>query len=383
MGCVRCVHSTTVLLATILALLAATGDPSPWFAGLEARTSAERDLAQRRLAGELEPTDASAIRVALATGGAETCLRLAHVLGSEERLFGTAAELAVDDAPEVARAALTGLRLAILRFEPFEYGEPLPADELGSALAPQDGFSFDAEAFGAWEPSEIADLLALAQPAAPRIVFLGDGATSPLARAALKSGSWREFVSAIRQRTGGRLAGFGVRREPGPSLVRWLAMTETREDVADLRASDLVERWCLDFARAGDSARRATAARSLASHGSPPTITWLARRFRDARDDAAFEGLLLASRRGFAPAVLQEPAAREHLWNELERAADLDGERALHAALALARSGLPAEPRRNAELARALSNLDLARPAIRMARDELHGEWNYVISPNP
>lgn len=363
-----------MFVATILAVLVASGDPSPWFARLEAATSAERDLAQRRLAGELAPTDAPAIRAALIAGGAETRLRLAHVLGSEERLFGTAAELAVDDAAEVARAASVGLRLAIERFEPFAYGEPLPADELGPALSSQDGFAFDAEAFGAWEPAEIADLLALAQPSAPRIVFLGDGATSPLARTLLRTGGWREFVRAIAQRAGGRFVGFGLRREPGPSLVRWLAVTESREDVGDIRASELVERWCLDFARPGDEARRAAAARSLASHGMPSAMEWLARRFRDQRDDAAFEGLLLAARRGVAPAVLQEPAAREHLWNELERAAELEGKRALHAALALARIGLPTEregniesarnagSEPNVELARALANLDLARP---------------------
>lgn|GEM_PF-5999219 len=350
-----------MLVAAILALLAAPGDPTPWFARLEAATSTERDLAQRRLTGTLEPTDASAIRAALVAGGAETRLRLAHVLGSEERLFGTAAELAVDTAPEVARAALTGLRLAIERFEPFASGEPLPADELGSALALQDGFAFDAEVFGAWVPAEIADLLALAQPTAPRIVFVGDGSTSPLARAPLRAGTWREFARAIAQRTGGRLVGFGLRREPGPSVVRWLAVTESRDEVVDIRASELVERWCLDFARVEGGLRRAVAARSLASHGLPSAIEWLARRFRQTRDDAALEGLLLAARRGLAPAVLQERFAREHLWNELERASDLDGERALHAALALARSGLPAESERNAELARALSNLDLAR----------------------
>jgi len=351
------------VLTLFLALAPARQENAPvWFPRLESESWEERELAQRRLAAELQTTDAAIVRAALVTGGPETRLRLAHVLSGEDRLFGTAAELAVDANAIVARAGTTALRLAIERFEPYALSEPIPREDLWSALAEHDGAPIDARATVRYELAEIADLLALAQAGSPRIVLDSVGATSTSARRPVEFGAWRELARSAAQRSGGRLVGFGVPREPAPHAVRWLAVLDRATDDADARAGTLVERWCLDFARSGEHAARASAARALCAHGMPPAVAWISRHFRETRDEAALEGLLLAARRGQVNAVLQEPFAREHLWNELERASDLDGARAVHAAIALAGIGLPRGDGASAELRRALANSDPRSP---------------------
>lgn len=361
----------SLLLALVLTLAAPRQESvDAWFPRLESESWEERDLAQRRLAAELGPADAARVRAAIVAGGAETRLRLAHVLADEDRLFGLAAGLAVDADEVVARAGLTALRIAIDRFEPYAYSLPIPREDLWTALAEHDGAAIDARAVGRYGPAELADLLAIAQPGSPRIVFDVPGTTAASARRPIDGGAWRELARGAAQESGGRLVGFGVRREPSPYAVRWLAVVARTAEDADLRSGALVERWCLAFARAGDAPARALAARALCAHGMPVAVEWIARRFREDRDDAAFEGLLLAARRGNVDAVLQEPFAREHLWSELERAAGDDGPRAVECAVALAGVGLPRSeglPRgeidvAHAELARALADLDARDP---------------------
>ncbi|MCY2961282.1 MAG: hypothetical protein NTY35_14060 [Planctomycetota bacterium] len=343
-----------LVLGLAPALQESVGD---WFPRLEAESWTERELAQRRLAAALAPGDVDRLRAAIVAGGPETRLRLAHVLGDEDRLFGTAADLAVDADDVVARTGLTALRLAIERFEPYAYSVPIPREYLWSALAEHDGALIDARAVPRYAPAEVADLLALAQPASPRIVFDIPGSTSPLARRPVEVGAWRELARNAAQQAGGRLVGFGLRREPSPYAVRWLAVVAQETDEKDLRAGTLVERWCLDFARPGGFAVRAQAARALCAHGIPTAVAWIARRFREQRDDAALDGLLLAARRGNADAVLQEPFARARLWDELERAAHEEGPRGLETAIALGAVGAPGGDGAAAELARALADL--------------------------
>ena len=101
----------SLLLALVLTLAAPRQESvDAWFPRLESESWEERDLAQRRLAAELGPADAARVRAAIVAGGAETRLRLAHVLADEDRLFGLAAGLAVDADEVVARAGLTALR---------------------------------------------------------------------------------------------------------------------------------------------------------------------------------------------------------------------------------------------------------------------------------
>lgn len=345
-----------VISSLLVVLAALAGDPVPWFARLESAEWAERELAQRRLGAELSPDDARIVRDALVAGGAETRLRLAHVLADEDRLFGVAAELAVDADEHVARAGTTALRLAIDRYEPYASSAPIPRDRLWTALSEHDGAPVDARSPRRFEPDEVADLLVLAQTDAPRIVFDVEPRTSPSARRPVEYGAWREIARGVAQQVGGRLVGYGVEREPAPHAVRWLAVVA--RDAEDERAGELVERWCRAYARAGDEARRSAASSALCAHGLPPAVAWIARRFRATRDGAAFDGLALAARRGRVDAVLQEPFARAHAWDALERGGD--GPRALHAALVLARVGPPAD---EAELARALAHLDPSSPA--------------------
>ncbi|MBL8863759.1 MAG: hypothetical protein JNK02_17350 [Planctomycetes bacterium] len=357
----------SVFLVLALALPLQAPEPvTAWFPRLEAPHWAERERAERRLAALLEPEDAAVIRDALRAGGAETGLRLAQVLGAEDRLFGVAAELALDTDPRVARAAETGLRLALERFEPRAAGPALPRDELWAALAEHDGPALDARAPLSFEPAELADLLAIAAPEAPRIVLERATDADPAARrglgVGLGVGLWREHARSLASRAGGRLVGFGLRREGGPHLVRWLFVAPRDVEEAQLFASELLERWCRTFAADGEPTARAAAARALVAHGLAPAVAWLERRARDARDDAALEGLLLAARRGSAVAALAEPALRAWSWDELERADGGDA-RGLHAALALARLGAPRGAEADAERARALAGLDLARPA--------------------
>jgi hypothetical protein len=148
--------------------------------------------------------------------------------------------------------------------------------------------------------------------------------------------------------------------------VRWIAIVARDVDEDEIGAAALVERWCLDFAREGDPAARAAAARALGAHGMPVAIEWMSRAFRESRDEAALEGLLLAARRGSVPAVLQEPFARDCLWSAVEDSAHRDDARALHtalhAALALAAVGAPTGEGAPAELARALRDVDPADP---------------------
>jgi hypothetical protein len=206
-----------------------------WFPRLESASWVERDEAQRRLAGTLEPADAARVRAAILLGGAEARLRLAHVLGDEDRLLGTAAQLAVDADSIVARVGSTGLRLAIERFVPPVLDDPIPRQDLWIALAQHDGAAFDVRARPGFEPTEIADLFALAQPGAPRIVFdtaeALTGAESAAARVranepvprAIDGGAWRELARNSAQLAGGKLVGFGVQRATSPDAVRWLA----------------------------------------------------------------------------------------------------------------------------------------------------------------
>lgn len=350
-----------------------------WFPKLESESWSERELAQRRLAALLQPGDTSLVRTALSAGGPETRLRLAHALADEDRLFGVAAEFAVDADEVVARAGRTALRMAIERFEPPTFDDAIPREDLWLALAETDGIAIDARASVPFRPAEVADLLALAQPSAPRIVHDVPGASVVSARRMVDAGSWREIARGLGSRIDGRLVGFGVRREPAPYAVRWTAVVGRGADESELVAGALVERWCMDFARgagagaadaraddalarADEVAARVAAARALCAHGMPTAIAWLSRAWREHRDDAALDGLLLAARRGAVPQVLQEDFARTALWSDLENRADTP--RALHAALALARIGPP--PRESAgekaELARALADLDTSDP---------------------
>ncbi len=372
----------SLVLALLLTLApAAQESVDVWFPRLESESWEERELAQRRLAGALQASDIALVRAALVAGGPETRLRLAHVLADEDRLFGTAAELAVDADEIVARAGTTALRLAIERFEPYALSEPIPREDLWSALAEHDGALIDAREGKRYAPTEIADLLALAQAGSPRIVFDIAATTGTGVRKPVEFGAWRELARSAAQQSGGRLVGFGVHREPAPQAVRWLAVVERAAEDADVRAGALVERWCLAFARAGDAQVRAIAARALCAHGMPSAVAWIAGRLRDTRDDAALEGLLLAARRGNVPAVLQEPFARELLWSELERAVHEQGSRAVDAARALAGVGLPRGEGSSAELARALANLDPASPRrAQLALVVLEG-WSSARAP--
>jgi len=345
-----------------------------WLAHLDGPKWAQRDLAQRRLAGLLTASDEPLVRATLASGSAEARTRIAHVLGGEDRLFGMAADLAVDADEAVARAGRTALRLAVERLEPWAREEPLDRDELRLALAEHSGVPLDAARPGA-EPLtalELANRLARAQPGAPPIVFdptLGRASGPGRERGAEP---WPDLARRVAQMAGGRLVGFGPRREPTPAVVRWLAVLPRER--ADSTPGALVVGWCELFARqpsAGSSSEeretRAAAARALASLGWTPILDWLGRAWLDEDDAAALEGVLLAARRGPSPACIQEPGARTKLWDALDRAPADGGPQRLHVAFALAAAGPPTRPidggDSDPELMRALAGLDPASPA--------------------
>ncbi len=364
-----------LVVCALLSPVPADETAASWLAQLDGPTWAQRDLAQRRLAGLLGARDEGLVRAALAAGGTEARVRLAHVLGGEDRLLGMAADLAVDGDEAVARAGRTALRLAIERFEPWARDEPLERDELRAALAEHSGVPLDTARPGA-EPlsaGELADLLARAQPGAPPIVLAPEVAGAAAPGRERGADPWSDLTRRVALLANGRLLGFGPRREPTPAAVRWLVVVPRELSSADCTPAALVSGWCELFTRdrtphpatGEESEQRAAAARALAALGWTPILDWLGRAWLDADDAAAFEGVLLAARRGRPPACIQEPAARAKLWDALDRRLESGERRPLHVALALAAAGPPsgATADVDSELARALAGLDPASPA--------------------
>ncbi len=353
-------------------------DAGEWIRRLESPAWAERELAQRRLAGLLTGADRALVRSAFASGGAETRLRLAEVLAGEDRLFGLAAELATDPEPELARAGLASLRLAIERLDPAAREPWLEGDDLRAALLDEEGVPLRAsiELVSRVSLQELVALAAAAQSGAPPVAIdpgFADRAARPFGE---NEGHWPAFVRRAAQTVRGRLVGSGLRREAEPAAVRWLAIVpRERGAEADSVPLELVARWCLDFARAGDDERRAASARALGALRWIPVLDWFGRRWEHG-DAAAFEGLLLAARAG-APACFQGAGARERLWNALESGADEP--RGLHVALALAAAGPP--PPRSAEAERAARAPDTALPRAACLRLVVLEGWGAAFAP--
>jgi hypothetical protein len=150
----------------------------------------------------------------------------------------------------------------------------------------------------------------------------------------------------VARAAGGRLVASGVEERPAPARIAWLAIVPFGERAE--RPGELARRWCADFLREDDPARRAAAARALAVLHWSPLLDWLGERWLERGDEAALEGLLALARRGGVPRALQSQGARARLWDLV-----LDGARPdrlrLFAAQALAEARAPeggAEPER-------------------------------------
>lgn len=312
---------------------------------LSAPSAAERWAAEREIATSATPLDYAQLAGRASAGDAEVRTRLARALGSHERHLELVALFLVERAAPLAQ--LGELALADL-LEAWLPGLDRPAlsgpeladriEELADAAG---GARLRIELEG--ELAQALDRLARLGPLPLEIAIEPgcegarfDSAAERASPLALE-GTWDELLAGLVARA--RLALDAPATWPlhGEDARVFLRVHAGRTQERGTPAQR-VRSWVEAFARPGDEAQRARAARALAGSGWPAAIAWFERRWASERDGAALAGLVLAAGRGRVAPVLAGREASSALIAQLEAEASAGGPAAWERAHALRRA---------------------------------------------
>lgn len=355
-----------------------------------------REEAARSLALALVPGDTAVFAGALrGLDSAEARRRASLVLGGEDRLLGTAVELALDPSMELAAVGTDALRAQLLRWSVSAFDEPETAafdprrveldlprtwtrratlelsidPRAGGLVAALDRLDRHGRGLApiVLDPRLVARELRRPDPGAGPAARL-DGTWSTLLRDLCLLHGAAFQVQGYRfpgeERPDDRATGDGALAQPWIHVVP-AGTIETEPVGRDLRtpAGEIIIGWCLEACREGDRVRQGAAARALAGLGWPAALGLLEQRWLVLGDVAALEGLLAAAARGRVVPSLQRADVIERVLRLVD-----DGARSLAAARREAETldGPEAEVRR--------SQLDLAELRLsQRARRFAHG----------
>lgn len=310
-------------LALLLALSVASS-PGEDLAGLSSDDAGVRELATRRLCGELAPEQCGVL-LGLAEGAdPELERRLTRIVAARDERLPLALELLASKdsrARAIGRAAFLEL---LQRWSPAFDDEPLPAHRArGLIREAQRGLIRVPRCVGAGVPllERLAEGAEFGIPVVldPELAGRGEGEWGPLV------GTPIDQLDALCAREGwtyelrGPLAQESVVHS---RLGHWLRVCE-RVDANGVPTAELLLAWAREVRRGG---RRAdAAARALATAGWSAPLSWFSASWRVGEDPAALSGLLAAAARGRVALVLSEPgthlAARGRVDQLAERGA--------------------------------------------------------------
>ena len=341
-------------------------------ADLSARSARVRAAAEVWLGSNARAEDFPRLLELAREGDPEVHGRLARALAREDRHLELAVSFARQAPPELARIGTTALHESALRW----CDELAAAPRVGADLARilEDLAKRDAAAPVCLDLSasletnlallrELGDL-PVALVADPTLLVRP---SMPDAPERLACAPWDRMLALLAREHGLALQGFGLGtlETPGARDERWVrfAPAPVRTATRPVHGVELLAAWCERLARDEfpdpSSGRRIAAARSLASSGWPAALRWLESMWERERDEAAWEGLVLAAARGRVAPSLARPAN----VREIVRRADA----LLNAAAATPDSGSssgpgdpprPAPPSESARLEQAFALID-------------------------
>ena len=316
-------------------------------AALRSASADERAAAERWLAAHLTPADYPVLASAAQDGDAEVRRRLMRVLSQADLDLALSARLLQSGETRLASLAEEALRRAIARWNPALARPGRRADELRSGL--------ETRAETTWPQPWRIPLASGLETAVGYLEREGDlpvGVTVELGLSGRRSatdelrGTWLELIMDLGRtfEVGCELFGFDDEREGLPGFVRYF--DELAERDARRSGIDVLFAWLAVFLEdasgtsvdAPDRARRARAARNLASSGWPSALALLGDRYREANDEAALEGLAVAATAGRVGDALLDDALLERVFlqTEADLAADSEPRRARARRLRLA-----------------------------------------------
>jgi hypothetical protein len=309
-------------------------------AGLSAPLAEERAAAERWLAGHLRAADYPELALAARAGDAEVRLRLARVLGGDERHLELALRFLIESEPALSAIGREAVHASIVTFDPHLGDPPLTGRDLEERLRElADGSVPRLYRLDPTRPLD-ASLRALASVAdLPVGIVLDEG----LAERALRRrgealvGSWNELLLRLADQQGMVLTAHGGdgEKDSAPLFLRFASQGSGNA----APGVDLLQHWLEVVASPGEASRREWAARNLGASGFLPALGWLEARLRADADPAALQGLLVAAAGGRVAPALRDPGVLRGLLPGL---AELQGERFAAFMRGLARVGCTA-----------------------------------------
>jgi hypothetical protein len=305
---------------------------------LSSASAAERLRAERWLATHVRPADLPALEAAIRGGDAEVRRRLAAAVGSEDRSFALAVELARSAEAEVAAVGREALGEHAARFLPDLDEPPLAGAALQRALrlSARSGSTRLLTVDLAETAAELLALLARSGELSVALVMDPGQYAAAQVRAAPEElayiASWDGLATAIAATHGMRLAGVGFDADGELKGGAFLAF-QAAGPGGPASGRELLLDWAAPSER-----RPATPAElhALLATGWPAARIWI-EELAEAGDGAAWEALLRAARAGSWPFSWQERSDAEALLARLAEAARAGlSQAAAEAALALA-----------------------------------------------
>lgn len=298
----------TLFLLAFLAAASRADGLRQHLAALSAPSAEARAAAERWLGGHLTAADYDELSRAAREGDAEVRMRLARVLGGDERHLQLALRFLAEPRADLAAIGREAVHASIVAFDP-HLGEPAVR---GRALEERLGKLADGgiPRLFRLDPSEplersLRALATLADLPVGLVVDEGIAERAVRRRGEPLVGSWNELLLRLADLQGVALEAHGGGDEPDdpPLFLRFSAQSAE----AGTRGAELVQDWLEAVVQHGDSGQRRWAARNLVAAGFLPVIGWLDARLRDAADDAALEGLLVGAAIGHVSPALREP----------------------------------------------------------------------------
>ena len=310
----------SVLLLTLAACSPCGQTSADDLAALTSPDAAARELATRRLCGEL-PREHHGALLELAVGADyELERRITRVLAARDERLALVVSLLTSPDRRARAIGRSSFLEHLIRWRSGYDDAPLPSHKARQLIR---GAQTGLYSVPACEGVNVQLLERLAEGAdlgVPMVIDPGltlrlDGAWESAAGSALDLLERSCLADGLTYELRGPESQDGlIHRELG----HWLRVCAGRDAVGAPTREVLIA-WALEVAAGGEGAGRA--ARALATTGWPAPIAWFEERWREEQDPVALSGLLAAAARGKVSLVLTEAETQVEMRGLLERVA--------------------------------------------------------------